>query len=80
MTPDMRGRQALGIQLVALGLGDKSRSPTSLRLWHRFLHWSYLAGITEAMQSHSAGIRNMNVDAHKAIEISYRLSPNNIGS
>jgi len=41
------------------------------RFLHRFLYWSYLSGVTEAMQSHSTGIRNLNSDAYKAIEISY---------
>jgi type I restriction enzyme S subunit len=38
---------------------------------HKYLHWVYLSGRTEAMQSHSTGIRNLNGDAYKAIEIAY---------
>ena len=38
---------------------------------HKYLHWVYIAGRTEAMQSHSTGIRNLNGDAYKAIEIAY---------
>jgi type I restriction enzyme S subunit len=45
------------------------------RFLHGFLHWSYLSGITEAIQSHSTGIRNLNADAYKAIEISYPPLP-----
>ena len=40
------------------------------RFLHKFLHWTYLSGVTEGMQSHSTGIRNLNGDAYKAIEIS----------
>lgn len=47
--------------------------PDSLdfRFLHKFLHWTYLSGITEGMQSHSTGIRNLNGDAYKAIEITF---------
>lgn len=38
---------------------------------HRYLHWFYLCGRTEAMQSHSTGIRNLNGDAYKAIGVDY---------
>jgi type I restriction enzyme S subunit len=41
------------------------------RFLHKLLHWIYLSGITEGMQSHSTGIRNLNGDAYKAIRISY---------
>lgn len=39
------------------------------RFLHKFLHWTYLSGVTEEMQTHSTGIRNLNGDAYKAIEI-----------
>ncbi len=39
------------------------------RFLHRFLHWTYLSGVTEGMQSHSTGIRNLDGDAYKAIKI-----------
>jgi type I restriction enzyme S subunit len=42
---------------------------------HRYLHWFYLAGNTEAMQSHSTGIRNLNGDAYKAIRVAYPPLP-----
>jgi type I restriction enzyme S subunit len=38
---------------------------------HRYLYWVYLSGRTEAMQSHSTGIRNLNGDAYKAITIAF---------
>ena len=41
------------------------------RFLHKFLHWTYLSGVTEGMQSHSTGIRNLNGDAYKAIKITY---------
>ena len=45
--------------------------PTTLdfRFLHKFLFWTHLSGITEKMQSHSTGIRNLNGDAYKSIEI-----------
>ena len=42
---------------------------------HKFLHWSYLSGVTEGMQSHSTGIRNLDGDAYKAIRINFPLLP-----
>jgi type I restriction enzyme, S subunit len=41
------------------------------RYLHKFLHWTYLSGVTEAMQSHSTGIRNLDADAYRAIPVSY---------
>ena len=41
------------------------------RFLHKFLHWTYLSGVTEGMQSHSTGIRNLDGDAYKAIKITY---------
>ena len=47
--------------------------PTALdsRFLHKYLHWVYVSGRTETMQSHSTGIRNLNGDAYKAIEVTY---------
>jgi type I restriction enzyme S subunit len=45
------------------------------RFLHKFLHWTYLSGITERMQSHSTGIRNLDGDAYKAIKIAFPLLP-----
>lgn len=42
---------------------------------HRYLYWVYLSGRTEAMQSHSTGIRNLNSDAYKAITVPYPSLP-----
>ncbi len=41
------------------------------RFLHKFLFWTYLSGVTEKMQSHSTGIRNLDGDAYKAISISF---------
>lgn len=41
------------------------------RFLHKFLYWAYISGVTEGMQSHSTGIRNLNGDAYKAIKISF---------
>lgn len=45
------------------------------RYLHRYLHWFYLAGLTDPMQSHSTGIRNLNGDAYKAIAVTYPPVP-----
>jgi type I restriction enzyme S subunit len=39
------------------------------RFLHRFLYWVHLSGVTEGMQSHSTGIRNLDGEAYKAIKI-----------
>jgi type I restriction enzyme, S subunit len=41
------------------------------RFLHKFLHWTYLSGVTERMQTHSTGIRNLDAGAYKAIEIPF---------
>lgn len=47
------------------------RDPGELdfRFLHQFLHWTYLSGATERMQSHSTGIRNLDGNAYKALTI-----------
>lgn len=35
---------------------------------HKFLFFSYISGITEGMQSHSTGIRNLDLHTYKEIE------------
>jgi type I restriction enzyme S subunit len=35
----------------------------------RFLDWCYIIGVTKRMQSHSTGIRNLDLNAYKAIEV-----------
>jgi type I restriction enzyme, S subunit len=52
-------------------------SPAELdfRFLHKFLYWIYLSRVTEGMQSHSTGIRNLDGDAYKAIKISFPPLP-----
>ncbi len=47
------------------------RNPLELdfRFLHKFLYWIYVSGGTEQMQSHSTGIRNLDGNAYKAIQI-----------
>lgn len=45
------------------------------RYLHKFLYWIYLSGVTEQMQSHSTGIRNLDGDAYKAIKIQFPSLP-----
>lgn len=45
------------------------------RYLHKFLYWIYVSGVTEGMQSHSTGIRNLDGDAYKAIKFSFPLLP-----
>ena len=45
------------------------------RFLHKFLHWTYVSGVTERMQSHSTGIRNLDGDAYKAIKITFPPLP-----
>ncbi|MGD0518001.1 MAG: restriction endonuclease subunit S [Thermoguttaceae bacterium] len=45
------------------------------RFLHKFLYWTYLSGVTEGMQTHSTGIRNLNGDAYKAIKITFPPLP-----
>jgi len=41
------------------------------RFLHKFLHWTYVSGVTQGIQSNSTGIRNLDGNAYKAIEITY---------
>ena len=47
------------------------KNPTELdfRFLHKHLFWTYLSGVTEGMQSHSTGIRNLDGNAYKSIQI-----------
>lgn len=49
------------------------RDPNVLdfRYLHKYLHWIYLSGVTEQMQSHSTGIRNLDGNAYKAVEVTF---------
>jgi type I restriction enzyme S subunit len=49
----------------------KSPDELDAMFLHKFLHWTYLSGITEGMQSNSTGIRNLDGDKYKAIQVSY---------
>lgn len=46
----------------------KDRGELDFSFLHKFLFYSYISGITETMQSHSTGIRNLNLNAYKDIE------------
>ena len=47
----------------------KDPKTLDFRFLHKFLFWTHLSGVTETMQSHSTGIRNLNGDAYKSIEV-----------
>jgi type I restriction enzyme, S subunit len=53
----------------------RDHGEVDFRYLHKFLHWTYLSGVTEAIQSHSTGIRNLNGDAYKAIAFNYPPLP-----
>lgn len=36
---------------------------------HKYLYWLYVSGVTEKMQSHSTGIRNLNFKEYKQLQI-----------
>ena len=47
----------------------KEQNTLDFNFLHKFLFFSYISGITEGMQSHSTGIRNLDFDAYKRIFI-----------
>jgi type I restriction enzyme, S subunit len=47
----------------------KNPKETDSTFLHRFLFFSYISGVTETMQSHSTGIRNLKFDEYKDIEV-----------
>lgn len=49
----------------------KNADELDYRYLHKFLYWIYLSGLTEGMQSHSTGIRNLDANAYKAIKITF---------
>ncbi len=53
----------------------KNPQEIDFRFLHKGLFWTYLSGATEGMQSHSTGIRNLDGNAYKAIEISFPPLP-----
>lgn len=50
-------------------LSIKDASELDFNYLHRFLFYFYQSGKTEAMQKHATGIRNLNFDEYKQIEI-----------
>lgn len=53
----------------------KNSDELDFNFLHKFLYFSYISGITESMQSHSTGIRNLDLNTYKEIEISYPPLP-----
>jgi len=49
----------------------KSPDELNAKYLHKFLHWTYLSGVTEGMQSNSTGIRNLDGDKYKAIQVRF---------
>lgn len=47
----------------------KNPSELDFNFLHKFLFFSYISGITESMQSHSTGIRNLDSKLYKEIRI-----------
>lgn len=47
----------------------KNKKVLDFNFLHKFLFLSYISGITESMQSHSTGIRNLDSKSYKNIEI-----------
>jgi len=47
----------------------RDRRDVEPRYLLKFLDWCYISGLTEKMQSHSTGIRNLDFGAYKAIEV-----------
>jgi type I restriction enzyme S subunit len=45
---------------------NKNLNPAYL---HKYLHYIYISGYTEQIQTNSTGIRNLNFDAYKAIKV-----------
>ncbi|MBE0567926.1 MAG: restriction endonuclease subunit S [Krumholzibacteria bacterium] len=53
----------------------KDADELDFRYLHKCLFWIYQSGVTEGMQSHSTGIRNLDGDAYKAIEVRFPPLP-----
>ncbi|MCP5365870.1 MAG: restriction endonuclease subunit S [Hyphomicrobiales bacterium] len=47
----------------------KNPSELDFRFLHKQLFWTYSSGVTEGLQNHSTGIRNLDGNAYKAIQI-----------
>lgn len=51
------------------GIRIKDKRILDFNFLHKFLFLSYILGVTEGMQSHSTGIRNLNSKQYRDIEI-----------
>jgi len=49
----------------------KRKDQIDFKYLHKYLFFSYMSGVTEAMQSHSTGIRNLNFKLFKEIGIPF---------
>jgi type I restriction enzyme S subunit len=47
----------------------KDKQILNSKYLHKFLYFIYVSGITETMQSHSTGIRNLNLHQYKRIQV-----------
>lgn len=47
----------------------KDKQKVVSKYLHKYLYFLYLSGITEKMQSHSTGIRNLKLDEYKQIDV-----------
>jgi len=47
----------------------RNKEKTDCRYLHKILHFFYISGFTETMQTHSTGIRNLQLKEYKNIEI-----------
>ena len=47
----------------------KRKDQVDFNYLHKYLFFSYMTGVTESMQSHSTGIRNLNFKLYKEIEV-----------
>jgi type I restriction enzyme S subunit len=47
----------------------KRKDQIDFKYLHKYLFFSYMTGVTESMQSHSTGIRNLNFKLYKEIEV-----------
>lgn len=53
----------------------RDQQELDFRFLHKLLYWTYISGVTEEMQSHSTGIRNLDGNAYKAIKIAFPALP-----
>jgi type I restriction enzyme S subunit len=53
----------------------RDQQELDFRFLHKLLYWTYISGVTEGMQSHSTGIRNLDGNAYKAIKIAFPALP-----